>query len=310
MKRAAKQLYKYAGTAGRCADDPYLLERINEARQLIFERGLDVQGVVDWVIAVVDGGRIVLPEEIETVKASFYCNRKLPVHNARHWLVDKASVESCGCKPLALWENLRPRPYTVSPGFKPYQFGLLATHPDDEGTTVSITGKVPSFGVEVEASEDIVLKNGEIVHSDNGFLEILSVAKDATKGDVFAYASGAAQDVPIAQYPAGSSDPSFLWFSISRPCTDGAQIALFCRRKWRPLGWNENLDIRSIQALKFAMFALNANDTNDENQYAANIQLMENALEKRDASLNSGEESEPIELTHDFTSCLGAGYDH
>lgn len=289
-QEAIEQLAPFNGAKGRCADDPSALDHLNKVRRFIYGRNLDVEGVMTWAVVNPDkAGRYILPLEVGVVRAAFRCSTPIPIHNSNHWLVSKDSLHGCGCESWGLQQMLKTRPYSIVPPVSPFVVAVMAHHQDDNNKELRFKGVVKSAGVTMTQSESVKLKFMEMVETSLSFVELDSVTKSVLAGDVTVYARGVTGKCLIAQYPAASTHPSFIYYRSPTGEVPTHQAAFYCRKKFQPIiDLNEMVDIPSIQALINGAIALNANVVRNVKDFAENVQLMENALDKADGTLNSG----------------------
>lgn len=287
---AIQELFRFNGPKGRCPDDASSLKRLNQARRLIYDRGIDAHAVMAWCVVKPDGaGRYILPAEMASIKSGYIVGHDVDMQGFNSLLVPKSVIEGCGCKPVTLREMARRKPYGVVPPIKPMTFGVMALSEADNGKSVSVRGWINGRGAYVLKNETLKLKAGEIVETESSFQDLESVSKPVTDGDVLAYAVGIKGECLIAQYARAYMRPSYIYVSPQPKQPPGRQIAFFGRKTYLDiLDLDEEVDIGSIEALKHAYKALNASETNNTTDYANAIQLTENALDKADAGLDSG----------------------
>lgn len=285
---ALKKLAKYNGHKGTCWTHPSNLERLNEVRELIYSRG-DWVGTVDWYLACIKGACFALPYYLETIRAGWVCGGAATVATAYVSPSSKREVEELCCSnraPTCLTFRQREKkvPYNLVSQLRQGSVITLVNEDDrDTGLKITMVVKEPESGR--RATREVVLKGIEGVEVSGSMDDLYYAAKPITKGPITLFVDGD----PVAEWMGPHENPLFTHYMVSVGSTlyNGRHAAIFAKKRCLPIvELTEEVDIPSLEALQFGYIA--KNEIKVPNNYAANIQLMENCLEKADMNLTAG----------------------
>ena len=286
VERALKRLARFNGEAGSCWDAASNLDRLNEVREMIYERG-DYEGTTEWgCVAIEDCACIYLPAHLEAVRHAWIGEVPILTRSRAYMSIDMIGRQSCcSCRPdqrrAVQMTDVR-RPVVRTPS-KPYALRVIGGEDEDEELVfrcVDIMGDVQEHRV---VPKQVAETYGA------GIKDVLSVVKPVTKGKVVVFADlEDGTEVFLAEYQPWQENPAFTQMRISNytqgDCT--CPLVVFAKRKFRNLmELDELLDITSTLALSFGYQALNARDGNRDDEYRSKLVLMTEQLDQVDTNL-------------------------
>lgn len=294
-----RRLARYNGASGTCWDDPSNLTRLNEVRDLIYER-VDCSGTVDWALYRVENGRITLPIEIETVRGVYACGTMTQLQNEFYEFIDYHTACSFGLvkgtvTPLTFRKDGERSPIFRRPS-RNFNVRIDIENSDDEGVEVMVEVRTG----DLRKNEKISLKR-EGVRISGSISQLITFGKPITKGDIQLFIDCGNGWQIAGFYPSWSENPRYETMRQIGDTCRCVQVVAFSKKKCRPLtDMRDMVEIESLQALRFGYLAFN--NVESPSEYAANIQLMENALGKADSNLTSGEPAVDVALQYDDRS--------
>lgn len=309
VQQALKKLARFNGASGTCWNDPGNLERLNEARELLYERG-DWAGTTDWAIVSSDCGQFCLPIQLETARAVYACRKNVDLGSYGHLISSLESAQACcGPHPCRLTVNRVPwkRPYCWKPTAS---FGLHVSADDKRDTGAQVRLDVRGIDGQERAITVAAIAEGR-KEVDGLFADLLSASKPLTFGYVKIWAKFKNDDcVLLVDIPPDLEFPALNSYELVGSCceNDVAQLAVLAKRRFMPAtDYGAILDIQSITALRFVYQALNAQDANDDQGYVNKLQLAENALDKVTQNLEENEPSVQMFMGHTLAAKPCAG---
>lgn len=281
--QALEKLKRFLGTGGMCPDDPRALDRLNEARELIYDRG-DFAGTTEWLQVDSSDGFFTLPSRLLAARAVFDCKRPLPVGKFGWAEVEDSCAASC-CRPcnppVVISRSLADRPYACKPCSI---FGI------DAASTKSSDKSEIALRLENRSGEiktvSLALNGLKKVSLDGMWSDIFSINKEPTAGRINVWFRTDGGCSIAAAVEAGELfAPMAARYTIIGGC-EYEQLMVYAKKRFIPLASaDEPLDIQSLSAIKFALMALNAQDNGDDAEYANKVGIMEGHLGKADMNI-------------------------
>ena len=288
VEDALRKLARHNGENGTCWDAQSNLDRLNEVRELIYERG-DYEGTTEWGCVRIDDCQcIYLPGSLETVRKAWISSMPLLVRNQHYMSLDTVQrTLCCSCAPdtrRALQSTGVRRPVTMIPA-DPFSLMLAFEDDADEGTEVIVTAKTYDGTREIFkiSADDEEATYGERLK------DIIQVVKPVTAGRVMLRAVTADGTVStMAEYQPWQVNPRFTQMRVTNYLKGDCDIDLvvFAKKSFYNLtGYDELVDIESLSALKFGYQALTAQDGGRDQEYTSKLVLMTDSLNRSDANL-------------------------
>ncbi len=292
LRYALERLARHNGAKGSCWDSPSNLERLNDVRRLIYERG-EFSNTMEWC-CVSGSCCFSLPGHLETVKWAYArCGYVFDVSDQFWAATDRNSAQACadkcGIRKLSIRQSAQMRPYVGSPTF-PTKIAIVADSDDDVGKTISVFSGTEETQIVIEKARSHNVSKVTI-------RGISAITKPETIGDVHVYAHDGSTRVRIATYQMGDTAPMFSSYQmIGDRCRCASHnIIAYCKKRFVPMTIeqiNAPVDIGSLTALQHGYAAMSFLDARNSAEYAGAVKLMEEQLEEHDQELSI---SEPVE---------------
>ena len=303
VQKALKELAEFAGSSGACWDDPLNLLRLNQARELIYEKG-DYAGTVGWEALNVSKGHFCTSLFIEEVREIYVCDEPIEIKDSPSMLLGCDDARRCCQSKRRIHARKSPAmpPYCCKPD-SAFSIKVSSDSADDDGKVITLVLRSRD-GRRVPM--EVALKSEDQVQLDGVYSDIISISKEITNGYVTIW--GVVLDLDcmvLASIPPGIEIPQYQNYQILGGCKAPDQVVVYGKKSFIPIickeendkivgGLRQIVDIQSITALKFAYMALNAQSEKDLKSYANNITLMANNLDLADQSLFESEPSYDI----------------
>ena len=292
---ALKRLAEHNGPTGSCWDDPSNLERLNEARALIYENG-DYEGTMDWFIANVSKCSCSFspPARFDSIRELYECDKLIEVVDSPSMIIDCQRARDCcsGNVRVRARKNPRGNPYAAKPSCS-FKIRIGAESTQDSGKTIEVVLMTSNSR---RVRRTVTLQAEKSVRVDGQFSDVVSIVKPKTHGDVTMFAEVKGSECFVmAEIPGAIEIPRFYQYALSPSCR-ATQIVGYGKKIPLPLmRMDDVVDIESITALTFAYQALNAQSARDNKSFTDAIQLMRGAINLADQSLSEGEPSVSFE---------------
>lgn len=299
--QALKKLSRWFGQKGMCPDSPEALAYLNEARELVYESG-DFPGTTDWIALNLEGGRFCLPPRFIVAKGIWRCNQKIDIAQGGWSVIDECYASSCCDGPCGRGNAVRRiearRPYCCKPG-KAFSVLVSSDNPADVG--VEITMSLVNRGggesiVRIALEEDRVNVGG--IWSD-----VLSITKPETSGEITIWVNTRDTECFYLAKLSSKEQSAPMFATYEAPgCVDG-QYVVNAKKAFQDFtSASEEMDIRSITTMKFALMAVSALEEKDNDAYASSIQLLENSASRSAQSEEDGDPSVSMIFNRELAS--------
>ena len=308
VRKMLEKVARYNGDNGTCWDDPSNLERLNDARRLIYER-VDCDGTMDYgCVPIVKGACLYLPWQLESIRSAWIGSRDIHVTNLFYQTLDRGSEEVASiiaghCKSISIVMTGVKRPIIHYPS-SDFRIVVMTTDDRDDGGVISF--KSYNSNAEI-VREDIILGEDKSPHYVN---DVLSVVKPPTMGALRVF--GETRDgakVLLAEYNADQENPSFTQFKIRNLQTTCRQVIIYGKKRFFDIvNLGDLMDIDSVSAMSLAYQALNAQNGNRTQEYLTYVQLFEEQLEEKDQSNEIPEGFNEVKVSYE--SAIHPRYDH
>lgn len=293
VKQALMECAEHYGANGVCWDDPANLKALNAARRLIYEQG-DFEGTTGWFVANPKKGFFSMPLSFQGVRHVYECDKDIEIIESPSMILDCDTARRCCSGRVSIHVSREPvrRPYTNHPGCG-FSIRMNSSSDDDKKKVVNMT-LVTSNNRTVRRSVEM---NGEKPVRVNGlFNDIISIVKDdGFTGFVTLYAITETVDCFVmVEIPPIINIPKVWRYKIGGGCR-AKQVACYGKKLPLPLKHHDDeMDITSVTALKFAYQAMNAISDKDRKAFTELIQLVRGSLSLASQSLFEGNASEDI----------------
>jgi len=291
-----EELKPFAGASGTC-NNVVALDFLNKARRLLWNK-TDFSETMDYISICCVDNCFLLPSAYKQIRLAWIGNT--PASIGDEWYVSIPQVglnESSSChKRLAQIGGFHVTFQNYDEA--PYQIGIQAEHPLDEGKEVTVFG-IDEYGTSKKETITIGMPPQRVL-TKQFFGDVKAVIKPLTKGRVRLYAvdKQAAQFLLLAVYQPYDKNPQFRKFSVSGGC--GKQITLLAKKTYFDITGEDELVEFPIEALKFAVMALVAQKDRDIQTYTTDLQLA--VIEcGRETADNEIPTASPLRLFHNDT---------
>lgn len=299
----------YVGPSGMCAEEPEVLESINEARRILYELG-DWEGTTDPICVQPYCGIMTLPPVYEYAKRAFISCKNIPVVNDWFSFIegdfDRCCGRSCGIfRQEGTYVTFRdwpciPRSDKCCPeqGFK---IKLVFESDKDQDKLITFYGR-GVFKHDVKISR-IAGKAWELNLPNAGedpLLSLTRVIKPVTDGRIRVFAYDGDGETPtnellIAVYEPNWVNPVFTRYTVPRV----SSVVMKAKKKYIPLvNDDEFVDIH-VDALIHTLQAMADRRARNLGGYSSNVQLAVGFLNRQLAGPESTSTA-PIQMSRAY----------
>jgi hypothetical protein len=267
VEELSPMIAPYVGASGVCGDQAQILERINECRRLLWNKG-DWLNTLDWLCIRCVGDCLVLPSQYKQIRVAYINNSPASLKNDWYETVYGIGKGDCNGIIRSLVEvGTTPvfREYTKAP----FQIRAYCERIEDEGTEISILVKRESGVVEKE----VIALTTQPQETNKSCVAILAVVKPVTAGRVRLYAVNKDfnEKLLIAVYLPSDANPVFRKFKVKSQ--DYPSLTIRAKKKYSDLVAGSDLVEFNTDAMIFASMAINFREARDNNQFMSNLTL-------------------------------------
>lgn len=289
------QIADFVGDSGTCAGNrARVLSALNEARLLVWDKG-DWENTLENVCYCCADSCITLANRHKQVRAAWLCNQPLDLRGEWYQFVTQLEGR-CGDVCTKYLQEISG--YFVT--FKDYKTNPF--HIRIKPENVQDVGKEITFKM-VNAQHqrvDVTLTIGQpfvAVTSLDVYNGVISVSKPLTEGRirVYAYDPTLATETLIAIYEAEDQNPFFKKYRVPKRCGD--QLVMRVKKKYFPLVEDYDLVEFDVNALSFAIMAVNARRDRNQQAFLTNLGLSVTELNSHKSD-NQVKGSQPMKFNN------------
>lgn len=280
--------------AGVCKTSPEFKQLVNDATEILLERG-DWPGLEVPMQACVRNGCVVWPRQVGRIRRLNMCNRHVHTDNF-WWNYVAAGSEYNGCCGNFIdhgrLTNMGRSPiYTDIPLQGLWKIRIAPTKAIDIGKKITFFGVDTNGQTLRHKDADGIWQNGIVISLQKPHGESLiyvrsieRVIKEVTQGDVFVYGYDPARDMwlDITKYAPDETNPSYAKDSLKScgcNCDSLKSVVALVKLQFVPVNHDNDLVLcPSPMALKFAIQAIKMGEADNDAGYVSKLLLAVNEL--------------------------------
>ena len=253
------------------------LKLINAARRLLYPLD-DWTGTIDYGCVNLCDSCFYLPYHLETIREIWNCDEIIHIGDEIWSSIGTGYLSSCCGEKAGVTRTDRHAAIPVQPPLGSI-LGVRPTDSNDNGFTIRFTVR----NVAGTLDTDVIKVNGyeEIVYGDLIMGRIEGIQKDPTNGPVnIYYRDNRGVNCPLYTLQAEETSPRYYMYKST--CQSGCAI-IKAKKKLFPYTERDlysELDIQSVNGMKFAIKALEHERSSQYDLYTAALKLARAHLER------------------------------
>lgn len=281
LSEVRKDVARFVGDSGTCADDERVLTAINDVRRILYPLG-DWKNTTQPLCIQPCCGIITLPNQYEYVRKAYRCNGTIQVDNGWYSVLDGCN-HYCGGF-VGLLQKIPGEFVTFTDwpmvfkggkhacGLNGFYVKLIFEDSQDIGISLTFTGRgLANREVSLTRICTAAWTDSLALPGEEKITQLLTVVKPVTKGRVRVYGYDGANEFLLAVYDKGDSNPTYQRYTTYRRAA--CHLFVNAKKKFYKLTEETQLVDIATDALIHGLQAIANRENRDIVQFGANLRL-------------------------------------